>query len=75
LHRRGIFNKPSLGISVLLIIAYRLGLLFSLGTHNELFASADHGVNGSFPSVRDCPRAAGDGSDRGRTPRITPPDR
>ena len=39
----GILNKLSVGISVLLIIAYALGLLFSLGTHKELFASADHG--------------------------------
>jgi len=39
----GILNKLSLGISVLLIAAYALGLLFSLVTHKELFASADHG--------------------------------
>ncbi|MGY4626221.1 calcium/proton exchanger [Bradyrhizobium sp. USDA 4486] len=39
----GILNKLSLGISILLILAYGLGLLFSLGTHKELFASADHG--------------------------------
>ncbi|MBR1178617.1 calcium/proton exchanger [Bradyrhizobium sp. KB893862 SZCCT0404] len=38
-----ILNKLSVGISVLLIVAYALGLLFSLGTHKELFASADHG--------------------------------
>jgi Ca2+:H+ antiporter len=36
-------NKLSVGISVLLIIAYALGLLFSLKTHKELFASADNG--------------------------------
>jgi Ca2+:H+ antiporter len=39
----GILNKLSLGISILLILAYALGLLFSLVTHKELFASADHG--------------------------------
>ncbi|MCA1382133.1 calcium/proton exchanger [Bradyrhizobium sp. BRP23] len=39
----GILNKLSLGISVLLITAYGLGLLFSLRTHKELFASAGHG--------------------------------
>ncbi|MBR1127385.1 calcium/proton exchanger [Bradyrhizobium iriomotense] len=39
----GILNKLSVGISILLIAAYGLGLLFSLGTHKELFASADHG--------------------------------
>jgi Ca2+:H+ antiporter len=32
----------SLGLSVLLIIIYGLGLLFSLKTHRELFAAADH---------------------------------
>jgi Ca2+:H+ antiporter len=33
----------SLGLSGLLIVAYALGLAFSLRTHRELFASADHG--------------------------------
>jgi Ca2+:H+ antiporter len=33
----------SLSLSVLLIIAYGLGLLFSLRTHPELFGSAEHG--------------------------------
>src|SRR6185436_7840698 len=33
----------SVGLSVLLIGAYGLGLLFSLGTHRELFGSAEHG--------------------------------
>jgi Ca2+:H+ antiporter len=32
----------SLGLSVLLIISYGLGMLFSLKTHRELFASAAH---------------------------------
>jgi Ca2+:H+ antiporter len=32
--------QVSVGLSVLLITAYGLGLLFSLGTHRELFASA-----------------------------------
>ena len=39
----GVIHKLSVGISVLLIAAYALGLWFSLGTHKELFASADHG--------------------------------
>lgn len=39
----GILTKLSLGISILLILAYGLGLWFSLVTHKELFASADHG--------------------------------
>ena len=33
----------SAGLAVLLIVAYGLALLFSLKTHKELFASADHG--------------------------------
>jgi Ca2+:H+ antiporter len=32
----------SVGLSVLLIVAYGLGMLFSLKTHRELFASAAH---------------------------------
>lgn len=33
----------SVGLSVLLLVAYLLGLLFSLGTHKNEFASAAHG--------------------------------
>jgi Ca2+:H+ antiporter len=36
-------QQLSLGLSGLLILAYGLGLLFSLGTHRELFASRHHG--------------------------------
>jgi len=36
-------RKLSLGLSVLLIAAYGLGMLFSLKTHRELFASAESG--------------------------------
>jgi Ca2+:H+ antiporter len=39
----------SLGLSGLLIVAYALGLMFSLYTHRELFASADHGEEGHTP--------------------------
>jgi Ca2+:H+ antiporter len=39
----------SLGLAVLLIIAYGLGMLFSLKTHRELFASADSGEAGEAP--------------------------
>src|SRR4051794_28740199 len=35
-------QKLSLGLAVLLIVAYALGMFFSLGTHRELFASAKH---------------------------------
>ena len=37
-----VIHKLSVGISVLLIGVYALGLLFSLKTHKELFAGADH---------------------------------
>jgi Ca2+:H+ antiporter len=36
-------QKLSASLAILLIIAYGLGLLFSLKTHKELFASEDHG--------------------------------
>jgi Ca2+:H+ antiporter len=36
-------QKLSVGLAILLIVAYGLGLLFSLKTHKELFASEDHG--------------------------------
>jgi Ca2+:H+ antiporter len=35
-------QKLSLGLAVLLIVGYGLGLLFSLKTHSEFFASAEH---------------------------------
>ena len=34
---------------MLLIVAYGLGMLFSLKTHKELFASAEHGAEGEAP--------------------------
>lgn len=38
------FNQQlSLGLGILLITAYALGMLFSLKTHRELFASVEHG--------------------------------
>jgi len=39
----------SLGLAVLLIVAYGLGMLFSLRTHRELFASTAHGDEGEAP--------------------------
>ena len=35
-------QKLSVALAVLLLVAYGLGLLFSLRTHRELFASAEH---------------------------------
>jgi Ca2+:H+ antiporter len=40
--RAALARELSLGVAVLLIAAYGLGLLFSLKTHRELFASAEH---------------------------------
>jgi Ca2+:H+ antiporter len=42
-------QKLSLGLAVLLIAAYGLGMLFSLKTHREVFASAEHGEDGETP--------------------------
>ncbi len=42
-------RKLSLGLAVLLIVAYGLGMLFSLKTHRELFASAESGEAGEAP--------------------------
>jgi len=42
-------NELSLGLAVLLIVAYGLGLVFSLKTHRELFASAEAGEAGESP--------------------------
>jgi Ca2+:H+ antiporter len=42
-------QQLSIGVAVLLIVAYGLGLLFSLKTHKELFASAEHGEEGEAP--------------------------
>jgi Ca2+:H+ antiporter len=42
-------EKLSLSLSVLLMIAYGLGMLFSLKTHRELFASVESGEGGHAP--------------------------
>ncbi len=42
-------QKLSLGLAVLLIAGYGLGMLFSLKTHRELFASVDHAEAGEAP--------------------------
>jgi Ca2+:H+ antiporter len=42
-------QKLSVGLAVLLIVAYGLGMLFSLKTHRELFASAEHAEDGEAP--------------------------
>jgi len=42
-------NRLSVGLAVLLIIAYALEMLFSLKTHRELFVSVSHGGGGEKP--------------------------
>ncbi len=42
-------QELSVGLSVLLIAAYGLGMVFSLKTHRELFASAESGEAGEAP--------------------------
>src|SRR6476661_8042490 len=44
-----ITHKLSVGLALLLIVAYGLGMLYSLKTHRELFASAGHGEEGEAP--------------------------
>jgi Ca2+:H+ antiporter len=46
---KAIVQNLSTGLAVILIIAYGLGLLFSLSTHKEFFASADHGEAAEAP--------------------------
>lgn len=46
---RVFMRQLSVGLSVLLIAAYALGLLFSLKTHREFFASEGHGDAGEAP--------------------------
>jgi Ca2+:H+ antiporter len=45
----GFTRQLSLGLSVLLIAAYALGLVFSLRTHRELFAGAAHAEDSEAP--------------------------
>jgi Ca2+:H+ antiporter len=42
-------DKLSVSLSVLLIAAYGLGLLFTLKTHREFFGGADHAETGEVP--------------------------
>ncbi len=44
-----ITQKLSLGLALLLIVAYGLGMLYSLKTHRELFASAETHESGDAP--------------------------
>jgi Ca2+:H+ antiporter len=42
-------QQLSLGLSVLLLIAYGLGMLFSLKTHRELFTASEHASHDEAP--------------------------
>ena len=44
-----VLQKLSLGLAVLLVVGYGLGLLFSLKTHREFFASLEHGEESGVP--------------------------
>ena len=44
-----IIGKLSVGLAVLLLVAYALGMLFSLKTHRELFASVESGEASEAP--------------------------
>jgi Ca2+:H+ antiporter len=45
----GFTQQLSVGLSVLLLAAYGLGMVFSLKTHRELFAAAEHAADGEKP--------------------------
>ena len=47
--RKAFVQDLSLGLAVLLIIAYGLGMLFSLKTHRELFVGAEHAEEAEAP--------------------------
>jgi Ca2+:H+ antiporter len=42
-------EKLAVGLSIILIVTYGLGLVFSLGTHREVFGSASHAEEGEKP--------------------------
>lgn len=42
-------GKLSVGLAILLILIYGLGMVFSLMTHREFFGSAQHGEEGEAP--------------------------
>src|SRR5262245_59680075 len=42
-------QRVSLGLSLLLILAYGLGLVFSLKTHRDIFGSTEHGEGDEAP--------------------------
>jgi len=44
-----VIQKLSVGLAVLLIAGYGLGLLFTLKTHREFFAGAEHAEEGEAP--------------------------
>jgi len=48
-HEPEFIQRLSVGLAIVLIGAYALGMLFSLKTHRELFASAAHAEEGEAP--------------------------
>jgi Ca2+:H+ antiporter len=47
--RAGVVQQLSLGVAVLLIVGYGLGLLFTLGTHREVFSGAERAEASETP--------------------------
>lgn len=47
--KASILQELGLGLAILLIITYALGMVFSLKTHKEILASIDHGESGGSP--------------------------
>ena len=45
----GYLQDLSIGLSILLIVIYALGLLFSLGTHRDVFGGKAHDAGGETP--------------------------
>jgi Ca2+:H+ antiporter len=48
-HEAAFMGKLSLGLALLLLTTYGLGMVFSLKTHRELFRSAEHAEDGEEP--------------------------
>ena len=65
LGKAGLNQELSLALSFLLLLAYGLGLWFSLNTHRELFASAEEEHEAAWP-IGPCARDARSCHDFGR---------
>ena len=66
LGKAGLNQELSLALSFLLLLAYGLGLWFSLNTHREFFASAEEEHEAAWPPIGPCARDARSCHDFGR---------